>query len=490
MLLTIAGGVLGLLAGWWSLDWLTSLGLSDLPRAHEIRLDGVVIAFVLGLAVLLGVVIGAVPAIQLAGTNLNSALRDEGRTGSAGRGTRRVRRMLVVAQVGLAFVLLVGAGLLLASFRMLQRVDPGFRAENVATGRVSPLQSRYPNDSALRSYATRTLERIRALPGVTAAGITSFLPFSWDDSSTVIIPEGYAPSPGESVVSPSQLYVTPGYMEALGVQLKRGRFFSDSDGAGAPGVVIVDERLANKFWPNADPIGRRMYQPQSVDDVVKPGPKVTWLQVVGVVGTVKLKGLIEGEGARVGAFYMPLAQQMRRDMAFAVRTVNDPASITGTLQRAVAEIDPDTALYDIFTMTSRVEKSLNPRRTPMLLSIAFGGVALLLAAIGIYGVLAYQVAQRTREFGIRIALGSDTRRILGLVLREGLLLVGVGLGAGIVGAVLLRQLIVSQLYGVGAFDPVVLGGVTVVLAFASLLACLGPARRATRVDPVIALGQQ
>jgi predicted permease len=490
LLLTIAGGTLGLIAGWWSLDWLTSLGLSDLPRSHEIRLDGVVIAFVLALAVVLGVVLGAVPAIQLAGTNLNSALRDEGRTGSAGRGARRVRRGLVVAQVGLAFVLLVGAGLLLESFRMLQRVDPGFRAEHVATGRVSLLQSRYADDAAIRSYGARVLERLRALPGITAAGFTSYLPFSWDDSSSVIIAEGYVPAPGESVVSPSQLRVSAGYLEAMGVPLRRGRFFTDSDMQDAPGVVIIDERLANKFWPNADPIGRRMYLPGSAEDVVKPGPKVTWLQVVGVVGTVKLRGLIEGEGQRVGAYYTASAQQPHREMAFAVRTVGDPASMANTLERAVKEVGPETALYDVFTMTARVEKSLNPRRTPVLLSLAFGGIALLLAAIGIYGVLAYQVAQRMREFGIRIALGSDTGRILGLVLREGLVLVGVGLAAGMIGAVLLRRLIVSQLYGVGAFDPGVLAGVTVVLAFASLVACLGPARRATRVDPVIALGQQ
>jgi predicted permease len=401
-----------------------------------------------------------------------------------------VRRGLVVAQVGLAFVLLVGAGLLLASFRMLQRVDPGFRADHVATGRVGLLQTRYPDDAAIRSYATRVLERIRALPGVTAAGFTSYLPFSWDDSSSVIIAEGYVAAPGESVVSPSQLWVSTGYLEAMGVPLRRGRFFTDSDTKDSPQVVIVDERLASKFWPNADPIGRRMYLPDSAEDVVKPGPKVTWLQVVGVVATVKLQGLIEGEGSRLGAYYMASAQRPHRDMAFAVRTVNDPASIESTLQRAVAEVASDTPLYDVFPMSARVEKSLNPRKTPMLLSLAFGGVALLLAAIGIYGVLAYQVAQRTREFGIRIALGSDARRILGLVLREGLLLVGVGLVAGITGAVLLRRLIVSQLYGVGAFDPAVLAGVTLVLACASLLACLGPARRATRVDPVIALGQQ
>jgi predicted permease len=490
LLLTILGSAIGVALGWWSLDWLTSVGLADVPRAYEVRLDGVVILFVLGLALLLGVVIGAVPAMQLAGANLNSVLRDEGRGGTAGRGARRVRRGLVVAQVGLAFVLLVSAGLLLSSFRLLLRVDPGFTAENVATGRVSLLQSKYPDDAAVKTYADRALERVRALPGVTAAGLTTYLPFSWDGSSSVIIAEGYVPAPGESVVSPNQLYVSPGYLEAMRVELKRGRYFTASDDDKAPKVVIIDEQLAKKFWPNADPIGRRMYKPDSPEDVVNPGPKVQWMQVVGVVSNVKLQGLIEGEGARLGAYYMPFAQHMNHDFALAIRTTGEPSAITGTVQRALATLDPETQMFDIFSMADRVEKSLNPRRTPMLLSMAFAVVALFLAAIGIYGVLAYQVTQRTREFGIRMALGSDTQRILGLVMREGVALVVVGLAVGLLGAVFLRALIASQLFGVGAYDPGVLLAVTGILAIVSLIACLGPARRASKVDPVIALGQQ
>jgi putative ABC transport system permease protein len=489
-LLTLLGGAAGVGLGFWSLDALKSIGMSDLPRAYEIHMDGTVITFALTISGLLGLVVGVVPALQVAGINLSTALREEGRTGTAGRSARYLRRGLVVAQVALAFILLIGAGLLLASFRELLGVDPGFRAERVITGRVSPLEAQYPNGAALRSYANRALDRIRALPGVEAAGISSFLPFSWDDSSSVIVPEGYAMAPGESVVSPNRLHVSEGYLEALGVPLKRGRFFTAGDADGAPRVVIVDERLAKKFWPKADPIGRRMYIPDKPEDIAKPGPTAIWMQVVGVVGAVKLKGLVEGEAARVGAYYIPYAQDSARGMGFAIRTSGDPSSVLSSVRHALSTIDPETQLFDVFSMSERVEKSLVPRRTPMLLSLAFAGVALFLASLGLYGVLAYQVSQRTREIGIRIALGSDRGGILSLVLREGLALALVGLTIGLAGAIALRGALASQLYGVGPLDPFVLAVVTGVLAIASLAACLAPARRATRVDPVIVLAQQ
>ncbi len=489
-LLTVVGGVLGIAVGFWSLDALEWIGLSDLPRAHEIQLDRVVFGFTLGLAVLLGVVVGLAPGVQLARSSLSNMLREEGRSGTAGRGTRLVRRGLVVSQVGIAFVLLVGAGLLLASFQRLLRVDPGFVAEHVFTGRVRPLQTRYPDDAALRSYTSRALERIRALPGIEAAGATSYLPFSFDSSSSVIIAEGHTMAPGESVVSPNQLYVTPGYLEAMKVSLKRGRLFTEADGPDAPRVVIIDEQLANRFWPNADPIGRRMYLPQRPEDVVKPGPDVTWLQVVGVVANVKLKGLVEGEQARAGAYYQSFLQEPSRGIAIAVRSRGDLAATTGAVQRALAEVDPELKASDVLSMSERIEKSLNPRRAPMLLSTAFGLLALLLASVGLYGVLAYQVSQRTREIGIRLALGSDAGGILRLVLNEGLVLVAIGLAAGFAGALALRTVIASQLYDVGALDPVVMATAIAVLAVVSLVACLGPARRASRVSPLVALSQQ
>ena len=458
---------------------------------HEVRFDGTVVAFIGGLAALLGLVIGVVPALHLKGISLSLVLRDSGRTGTASRQARYVRRGLAMAQVALAFVLLVGAGLLLASFRQLLGVNPGFQSTGILTGRVSPLVTQYPDDAAVRSYASRVLDEIRRLPGVEGAGITTNIPFGWDDSSSVIIPEGHVKAPGESVVSPRQVKVTPGYFEALRVSLKRGRFFTASDDEKAPRVIILDERLAKLFWPNADPIGRRVYLPKTPNDVAKPGPDVTWMQVVGVVAPMKMKGLVEGaEDSRSGAYYFPLAQDMQRNLGLVIRTAGDPSALTPSVQRALTSIDPELQMFDVFTMAERVDKSLNPRRTPMQLSLAFSVVALLLASIGIYGVLAYQVSQRTREIGIRMALGSDQGRVIGLVLREGLVLVAAGLVAGLAGAVALRQAIASQLYNVGALDPVVILAVTGVLAVTSLVACFGPARRAAKVSPVVALSEQ
>jgi putative ABC transport system permease protein len=294
---------------------------------------------------------------------------------------------------------------------------------------------------------------------------------------------------GESVVSPSQLYITPGYLEALHVPLKRGRLFRESDTPPAPPVVIVDERLAQRFWPGADPIGRRVYLPSRPEDVAKPPPDTIWLQVVGVVGSVKLRGLVEGEDARAGAYYLPYAQDPQRGIGFAIRTRgdSDPASLTAAVQRALASIDPEMQMSDTIALPERIRTSLNPRKAPMILSLAFGGVALLLATIGIYGVLAYQVSQRTREIGIRMALGSDTAGILRLVLREGIGLLLVGLAGGLLGAVALRRVIASQLFGVGALDTRVIVAVTAVLAAAALVAAFAPARRAMRVDPGVAL---
>jgi hypothetical protein len=273
------------------------------------------------------------------------------------------------------------------------------------------------------------------------------------------------------------------------VTLKRGRFFTEGDGPDAPRVVIVDEQLANRFWPNADPIGRRMYLPDRPEDVVKPGPDVTWLQVVGVVANVKMRGLVEGEQARAGAYYQPFAQDPSRNIGLAIRSRGDLAATTAAVQRVIAEIDPEMRAFDVLSMSERIEQSLNSRRAPMLLSSGFGLLALLLASIGLYGVLAYQVSERTREIGIRLALGSDARGILRLVLNEGLLLVGLGLCGGLAGAIALRGVIASQLYGIGALDPLVMFNAVTVLAVVSLIACLGPARRAARVSPLVALSQ-
>ena len=489
--LTLAGAALGVLLGYASLGAMEWIGFTDLPRAHEVRVDGAVLAMTLAPAVLLGIFVGGAPALQLAKMNLSGMLREEGRSGTAGRTSGYLRRSLVVAQVALAFVLVVGSGLLFASFQRLLAVSPGFEPSHVLTGRVSLAGPRYPNGDARRSYVERALSRVRALPGIESAGVTSYLPFSLDSSSSVIIPEGYTPKPGESVVSPNQLYVSPGYLETLKVPLEKGRFFNDSDTATAPRVVIIDSKLADRFWPNQDPVGRRMYLPDTPEDIQSPGATVAWLQVVGVVGSVKLKGLEEGEHTRAGAYYQVYAQSpFRREISLAIRAGADVASTRAAVQRALAEIDPETRLTDVFEMSSRIERSLNPRRAPMLLSLGFGAIALLLAAIGLYGVLAHHVGQRTREIGIRMALGSDTRAILRLILSEAAVLVIVGLAAGLAGAIALRGAISAQLYGVGALDPGVMLASVTILAITSLLASLAPARRAVQVNPLVALSRQ
>jgi predicted permease len=490
LLLTGVGGLAGLALGAWGLRWLTSIGLSELPRGHEIRLDWIVVAFTIGLALAQGLLISAVPLAQLAGVNLNAMLREEGRTGTAGHRAGLARRGLVVVQVALAFVLLIGAGLLFASFRQLLAVDPGFRAEHVLTGTVGLPAARYDGDNAARAFTSRLLERIRRVPGVVSAGATSSLPFGHGSSSSVIVAEGYVMPPGESVISPSFLQVTPGFFEALGVQLKRGRFFTEADTADAPLAIIVDERLAAKYWPNADPIGRRMFRPEKPEDLTQPGAQVRWRLVVGVVGAIKQNELVEGEQARLGTYYFPYAQVPSSNVGLVIKTAGDPGEVIVSVRRVISDIDPELLFGDVVAMPERIERSIQSRRTPMLLALGFGVVALLLAAIGIYGVLAYQVSQRTREIGIRMALGSDARRVVRMVLGEGAWLVVVGLGAGLAGAVSLRQLIAAQLFGVGALDPIVLASVTGVLAVAALVACLAPARRAARVDPVVALSQQ
>ncbi len=392
--LAAAGALLGVVFGAALLRYLASGGLADLPRGNEIRMDAVVVAFTLGVATLLGIATAAVPIVHLAGLDVLRALRDEGRSGTAGRGARLFRRSMVVAQVALAFVLLAGSGLLFSSFRQLMAVDPGFRPERLLTGKVNPPDVRYPDDNAVRAFAARALEGIRQLPGIQAAGMTTMLPFGGNNSSSVILAEGYVPAPGESVISPNSIAATPGYFEAMGIPLVRGRFFTDGDGPGAPGVIIVDERLARKFWPGADPIGRRMLMPDRPEELTQPGPDANWLRVVGVVRTVKMQGLGESADERVGAYYLPLAQRPGNGLTVAVRTASDPQLATAAIRRVVATLDPALPFHDVRTMPERLERSLTPRRTPMLLSLAFGATALLLAAIGIYGVLAYQVGLR------------------------------------------------------------------------------------------------
>jgi putative ABC transport system permease protein len=264
--------------------------------------------------------------------------------------------------------------------------------------------------------------------------------------------------------------------------------FDDSDAPPAPRVVIIDEQLANRFWPNADPIGRRMYLPRSPEEIGKPTPETAWMHIVGVVKGVKLKGLVEGEDARVGAYYLPYASDPTRNIGFAIRTGGtDPVTITNAVNGALTSIDPEMQLFDTFAMSERIERSLNPRRAPMLLSLGFGVVALLLASIGIYGVMSYSVTQRAHELGIRMALGAARANVLRLVMRQGMTLVIIGLVLGTLGALGVTRLLESQLFGVDPADPATFSLVAIVLGAVALVATLIPALRATRLDPLVAL---
>ena len=489
VIVALAGGLAGLAIGGVILQVLSGIGLDQIPRAGEVRMDVFVIGFTLVVSVAAGLLIGAMPLGQILGSDIGRVMNEEGRSGTGGRTRRTLRRSLVVAQVGLAFILLIGAGLLLASFRELLSVDPGFEPTNVVTASFSPPTSSYPDGEILRAFTARALETIRAIPGVLEAGTTNSVPFDGNYGDAVILAEGYQMQPGESLVSPRRLRVTPGYFETMGMPLVAGRYFAEGDGPDAPGVVIVDERLADKFWPGDDPGGRRMYRPTDPNDLLAVNEDTVWLTVVGVVREAVLEDLA-GNDESVGAYYFPFGQDTGRTSRFVIKTASDPSGLIPSVRTAVAAIDPELPLYDVRTMGERLDLSLTSQRTAMVLALAFAGVALLISADGIYGVLAFLVSQRTREIGIRMALGSSGRSVFSLVLREGMLLVGFGLALGIAGTVALRGALANQVYGVGPLDLSVIGLVIAVLGLVALSACALPARRAARVDPVIVLTEQ
>ena len=484
-ILSLGGGVMGLALGAWALRLVPALGLNDMPRGYDIALDPWSAGVILATAFVVGIVIGLMPIVRLSRLDVNGALREEGRSGTAGRGTSLVRRTLAIAQVTVAFVLLIGAGLLLASFRQVLRIDPGFAPGGVITGAIS-LPPAWYKDEQLVPFVDRLLDAVRAIPGVRAAAVTTTVPLGGDHNDSVLIAEGYRIKEGESLISPNIIAASDGYFEAMGTPLVRGRFISRQDTATSQPIVVIDERLANHFWPGQDPIGRRLYQPGSAENVLKPAPDTKWLTVVGVVKEVQFDGLAT-DRKPVGACYYPYAQSAERGMALIVKSSIDSNALVGSIRKSVATLDPAMPFYAVHTMTDYLDQALMSRRVPMLIAGAFAAVALLLSAIGIYGVLAYGVAQRRREIGIRLALGSTGAEVFGLVLREGLKIVTIGLALGFVGLLSLRRVLTAVLYGVTPLDPMVIAAVVVALVLVAFVAMSIPARRASRVSPVVAL---
>jgi predicted permease len=485
VLLASLGGILSLGVTEILLHSIQAKSLESV-NADRIGLDWTVVILTLTAALVVGALIGLGSAVGLRTPSLSRALGDEGRSGTRGRGARTLRRGLVVAQIAISVVLLVGASLLLASFRNLLNSDPGFVRDNVLTAVFALPPQRYADDATVRAFNDRLLDAVRALPGVESAGLTSNIPMGSYGGWGPIKAEPYVTAPGESVVSPWRLQITPGYLETLGTPLVRGRAFDERDRADGERVMLIDESLAKRFWGDADPIGTRMYRPTHADLNVTDD-QTEFYTVVGVVRNVQLRDLAGRVGRAFGSFYLPQAQWPRRDNVIAIKTRASADAIINGLRAEVARLDPQLPLFDVHTMIERTDVSLSARKIALGLAGTFGVVALLLAALGVYGVLAYLVAQRRREIGIRIALGSSPRAVFRLVLGEGLLLTVTGLVLGLAGAIALARSLADQVFGIAPTDPVVLAGVALATGAIALLASVSPAARATRVDPIVVL---
>lgn len=478
LLLFLLGGLLGLLVAQWGVDALGSLGLSTLPRAFGVQLDFNVFAFTLICALLTGLGFGALPAWSASRGDAAAALKEAGTRGSAGRRTTFLRTALVVGEIALAVMLLSTAGLLVRSFEKLQQQNPGFSPGGVITARLDLPDAKYDKPEKIITFADATLARLRAQPGVQAAGLVNVLPFTGNNSSgsyqspDIVVPAG-APAPHGQ-----QRQVDPGYFKAMGLTLLRGRLFTSADTAGTQKVIVVDKVLADKYWPGQDPLGKRISR--GGDD---KNPTL-WI-IVGVVAPIKFQSL--EENVQKETLYFPFAQQTPGNLSLVVKTAGDPTLLTAAVREAVKSADPEQPVFDVKTMQQRMDDVAQSRRAPMVLLGLFSGVALLLAVLGVYGVLAFSVAQRTSEFGVRIALGATSGDIARLVLRQGARLVLIGIVSGLVGYLALSSIVGKLLYGIAATDPLTLAVAPVVLALAATAACLLPVRRAVRVNPLEAL---
>jgi predicted permease len=479
MVIALAGAVGGMAVGLAGVQALIAMAGAQIPGTPHASLDLAVLAFTFVLAVATGLVFGVIPAIAVARGNAASYLRDDSRSGTPSRATGAVRAFLVVGETTIAVMLLIGAGLLIKSFAKLQSVDPGFSTESVLTAQIALPAARYPDAAAYRAFWARLLEQSRAIPGVLSAASTTNVPFNGMISSGSYSIVGRALAPGESAPHGRQEVVGGDFFKAMHIPLLAGRTFNDGDTIDAAPVCIVDEYLAKKYFAGTDAIGRQ---------IQRGGPASPKFTIVGVVGTINSIDL--GQPVTKERLYYPLTQQPQArggGMALVLKTGLDPQTLVPQVRALVRAIDPEQPIADVRTMEQWVARSLQNQRTNMTLLTIFGGVALMLSAIGIYGVLAFGVAQRVREFGIRQALGADRSSILSLVLGQGLRTAGLGILLGVVASVALSRLLESLLFGVAPYDLTVFAGVVVLLAAVAAAACYIPARRATRVDPMVAL---
>jgi len=473
VLLTFVGGLLGLAVAAWGIRLLEVLGADRLPLGAHIAFNGWLASIGLVGSVVLGIVIAVPIAWFNLGTHLAHALQSESRTGTISRAAQRLRHGFIVAQIALAFVLLAGAALLGLSLKKVMAVSPGFRADHVLTGEVT-----VPFRYNARPFLDRLLEAIGRQPGVDAAGAITNVPLSGESGKTAVTPKGYVPPAGQSLQGHYSYQVTGDYFSALGIPLREGRFLTSADSHRTERVCVVDEDFARRYWPNGGALGQRVFQGSDSDDA-------KLFTIVGVVGAVKQAELTEPQGQ--GAVYLPFIDSDGFNIFVVTRTSQRPEAFAETLRKLVRAANPDLAIDNLRTMDTRIAESLIARRSPALLAGIFAGVALLLAAIGTYGVLSYAVAQRTREIGIRMALGAQTKQIGAQFLSLGLRLLAAGTILGLMGAWWAGRAMQSVLFDVPTLHVATLLGTALVMTTMSLVACFIPARRATKVDPVIAL---
>jgi predicted permease len=475
VILGLLGGAAGALLGSWGVGFLLKSGPQELPRLDEVAIDGHVLAFTAGIALLTGVLFGLAPVLQVATGNLHDLLK-LGARGTAGSLRRhRTRNTLVIFEVAISLVLLVAAGLLLRSFASLAKVDPGFRAQNVLTFGVSLPPAHYTTQAQTSGFFHALLDRVATLPGVSTAGAVNPLPFSGSNMSGSFSIEGQDVPAGGTGPHADQRVVSPGYFKTMGIPLRGGRLIADSDREGAPLAAVVDDALAQEYFKNQDPIGRHL----------RRGSGGPWATVVGIVGHVQHNAL--DNKLRKATLYWSYWQRPTQSIQFVVRTAGDPMALANGIQREASSLDKDVPIFDVKTMDQRVAASLANRRFAAWLLAAFSFIAMLLAAVGLYGVMAQTVLQRSREIGVRMALGAQSGDVLRMILRQGAILIAGGLIAGTVAALGLTSLMKSLLFAVKPADPLTFATVAALLLIVALAAAYLPARRATRLDPVTTL---
>jgi putative ABC transport system permease protein len=480
--LAVAGGIVGLVFAWWGVRTLLRFVPDNQPRIAEAGIDGRVLAFTCIVSLATGIIFGLAPALFASRPDLNEILKEGGRSGLAGGKRQRVRSSLIVTEMALALALAIGAGLALKSFWRLQEVNPGFNPDGVLTMRLLLPSETYPQPAQRIAFYQQALEKIKALPDVEAVSAASAIPMTTDGTSGTISGENSIVGPNDLPVETEMRWVTPEHFGTLGIELLKGRAFTEADTVGAERVAIVDESFASRFYPNEDPLGKRIKRGRL--DSANP-----WLTVVGVVRHVRNRQL--DSTSRVQAYFPFYQDPAALAMSLAVRAkAADPLSLAGVVRAAIQEVNRNQPVYNVKTLRQLTVDSVAPRRLTMLLIGVFAAVALALAAVGIYGVMSYIVLQRTHEWGIRLALGAQGADVMKLVIRQGMAQAMSGVLIGLVGAWALTRLMTSVLYGVSVTDALTFLVISVLVSLVALLAVWIPARRATKVDPLIVLASQ